>query len=335
MNIGQPLIPVIYARVISRAAGRDASEVKAVLRGTGIDDSSDGRQSLGMNGEQYRRLLKNAFEVSGDPAIALRAGMNLPITTHGDLGIASITAPTLRASLEVFANFVKVRNPHGGLSMRDRGDYLELIVEMDDTLQDQRDMAIDLVCAAFTSGSMKSLRSVVSNITLKMDRQKPDNSQLYVSLLSCPIEWDSDVTAFVIPKRDLDKTLPDSNPEAFSAALERLQKLYFLLQKTGSCKDSVVAVFTQQAGRICTMTTVTDALHFSPRTLNRRLKQEGTSFQEVLDDWLKQQALNYLQQGGLTIEATAALMGYGDEANFRRAFKRWFGKPVTSYLSGL
>jgi AraC-like DNA-binding protein len=36
-------------------------------------------------------------------------------------------------------------------------------------------------------------------------------------------------------------------------------------------------------------------------------------------------------EGDLTVEATAAMMGYGDEANFRRAFRRWHGQTATEF----
>ncbi len=111
-------------------------------------------------------------------------------------------------------------------------------------------------------------------------------------------------------------------------ALEGWVKLYRIAPNGN---EAVVSVFTQQAGRICTLATVADALHTSPRTLNRKLKAEGTGFQRMLDSWLSQQAINYLVDGGLTVEATASLMGYGDEANFRRAFRRWHGCSPRAY----
>jgi AraC-like DNA-binding protein len=74
-----------------------------------------------------------------------------------------------------------------------------------------------------------------------------------------------------------------------------------------------------------TLNQVAARLHISARTLQRRLGSEGTNYQQVLDDWLKQLTAQYLESEKLTVEATATLLGYNDEANFRRAFKRWHG----------
>ena len=302
-----------------------------MLQGTGIDEGDAGSQSRGMDAGQYRCLLRNAVNVSGDPAIVLRAGMDLPITTHGDLGIVTATAPTLRALLEVFSNFTRVRNPYGGTTLVDRGNYIELVAEMSDELGEERDLALDLLCAAFASGPLRQAGPVVSSSTLKMGRARPENADTYSRLLDLPIAWEQAVTAFVFPRRDLDRPLPGDNPEEFARAVTRLKSLYSLMLRPSSYREAVVSVFTQQAGRICTIATVADALHTSPRTRNRKLKAEGTGFQRMLDSWLSQQAINYLVDGGLTVEATAALMGYGDEANFRRAFRRWHGCSPRAY----
>ncbi|MDX5328803.1 MAG: AraC family transcriptional regulator, partial [Marinobacter sp.] len=73
------------------------------------------------------------------------------------------------------------------------------------------------------------------------------------------------------------------------------------------------------------------SLFMNKRTLARKLKQENSSFRQIRDDILSQQAASYLCDSKLSIEDIAALMNYYDSANFRRAFKRWFGQPPEQY----
>ncbi len=69
---------------------------------------------------------------------------------------------------------------------------------------------------------------------------------------------------------------------------------------------------------------VAQALHLSQRTLQRRLQEEGTSYQQLLDDTRRDMAEQYLQQPGLTLLEVAYLLGFADPSNFFRAFRRWF-----------
>ena len=70
--------------------------------------------------------------------------------------------------------------------------------------------------------------------------------------------------------------------------------------------------------------------HLTPRTLHRRLLDEGSSFKEILEQ-VRHLAVEYLKAGHLSIEEIAYSLGYTDMANFRRAFKRWEAMPPSRY----
>ena len=68
-----------------------------------------------------------------------------------------------------------------------------------------------------------------------------------------------------------------------------------------------------------------EALSLTRRTLQRRLKEEGTSFEDILDDLRRQLAERYLREQRLGVQETAFLLGYSDVSAFHRAFLRWTG----------
>ena len=70
--------------------------------------------------------------------------------------------------------------------------------------------------------------------------------------------------------------------------------------------------------------------HLTPRTLHRRLLDEGSSFKEILEQ-VRHLAVEYLKAGHLSSEEIAYSLGYTDMANFRRAFKRWEAMPPSRY----
>ena len=63
----------------------------------------------------------------------------------------------------------------------------------------------------------------------------------------------------------------------------------------------------------------------SRQTLYRRLKDEGVTFEELLDKLRHRLALRYLQGDRMSVKATAYRLGFSDPAAFSRAFKRWTG----------
>ena len=69
----------------------------------------------------------------------------------------------------------------------------------------------------------------------------------------------------------------------------------------------------------------------SPRTLQRRLRQEGTSFQQLTDEVRKTQALAYLREGSYLTKEISYLLGYNELSAFTRTFKRWTGQTPAAY----
>jgi AraC-like DNA-binding protein len=72
----------------------------------------------------------------------------------------------------------------------------------------------------------------------------------------------------------------------------------------------------------------------SERTLQRRLADEGVSYQELLDEARKQVAGRYLTTSALAIGEVAYLLGYSEPAAFHRAFKRWYATTPEAYRAG-
>ena len=74
------------------------------------------------------------------------------------------------------------------------------------------------------------------------------------------------------------------------------------------------------------MKTIALQMGMSRQTLYRQLKQEGTSFDELLDRLRHRLAIDYLEGEKVSVNETAYLVGFSDPSAFSRAFKRWTGQ---------
>lgn len=73
-------------------------------------------------------------------------------------------------------------------------------------------------------------------------------------------------------------------------------------------------------------------LSLTPRTLQRRLRLEGVTFERVLDDVRKEKALKLLDEGRLSITEIGYCLGYSYPGGFSRAFRRWTGRSPLRFL---
>lgn len=76
---------------------------------------------------------------------------------------------------------------------------------------------------------------------------------------------------------------------------------------------------------------ITKSLNMSAPTLRRRLKKEGTTFQQLKDGCRRDASKAYLSNPDLSINAVAALMGFTDPSAFHRSFKKWTGITPGDY----
>jgi AraC-like DNA-binding protein len=76
---------------------------------------------------------------------------------------------------------------------------------------------------------------------------------------------------------------------------------------------------------------IANRLALSERTLRRRLRALGTSYNEILQDARSSSAKEWLRDRNLTMESIAWRLGYTETANFRHAFKRWTGQSPQAF----
>lgn len=69
----------------------------------------------------------------------------------------------------------------------------------------------------------------------------------------------------------------------------------------------------------------------TPRTLRRRLREESTSYRDVIDELRMRVAIKYLRDTQLSIGEIAVSLGFSETANFRHAFRRWTEKAPNEF----
>jgi len=78
---------------------------------------------------------------------------------------------------------------------------------------------------------------------------------------------------------------------------------------------------------------IAETLNTSLRSLQRRLRDEDTSFKDLLNETQQELALQYIRDSSRSIGEITYLLGFSEPSNFTRAFKRWTGKSPGEFRS--
>ena len=85
----------------------------------------------------------------------------------------------------------------------------------------------------------------------------------------------------------------------------------------------------------CSTENVANKLGFSKRTLQRKLNEENTTFQKILEESRKQLTKYYIEKKQMSSEDISYLLGYQDLTSFLRAFNNWYGMSITDYKKNI
>jgi AraC-like DNA-binding protein len=132
----------------------------------------------------------------------------------------------------------------------------------------------------------------------------------------------------------LDMELPTSNPDLVrhgeAAVLEYLSKL-----DSGSIVDRARDVIDECSTKQLTPEIVARKLGMSLRSLQRSLRECGSSYEKLVRDGRREVACAYLRDGRHSVTETAFALGYESSSAFARAFKRWTGQLPSEYQQSL
>lgn len=167
-------------------------------------------------------------------------------------------------------------------------------------------------------------RSIVP-LAVEFAFPQPPGAEDFTKAFLCPVQFDCPRHRMLISHADLRTALPTHNPMVSSLHEQLLQQHLLQLGHT-STRYRVLSEITR---RLKTgeprRAEIAAALHVSDRTLQRRLKEENVSYQQLLNEARMELARQYLADTRLSLAEVSDLLGFVDQSNFHRASKRWFG----------
>jgi AraC-like DNA-binding protein len=154
----------------------------------------------------------------------------------------------------------------------------------------------------------------------------PEHAPLYQRFLDCPVAFEQPACELHYPLSVLDRSPQLSHKITSRILQETCDRLIGSAKTSTGVAGETYQILVRTPGHFPDMEEVADALHMTTRKHRRKLEAEGTSFAEIFDDVRSSLATEYLQTTRMKTEDISALLGFGDCANFRHAFKRWTGK---------
>jgi AraC-like DNA-binding protein len=281
--------------------------------------------------QTFESLLLNAIEISGEKSLGLHIGSRLGVTTHGMMGYAMINSDSIREAIDIFRRFINTRTPLITID----------IIETPETLTVQFNEVHDIspIRQAFHEAVLLTLNNILSYISFGDINilkayfcfPRPEYGSLYDEFFHCEIQFFQRKTALTVSLSGLDNPLKMSDANSLTQARNLCELELKKMGQASSNEQKIKEILINSVGKFPSLEQLAARFHVSPRTLHRYLKNENTSYKEIIESVGSQLAKQYLTESDIGIQEISYLLGYKDIANFRRAFKRWYGVPPSEY----
>jgi AraC-like DNA-binding protein len=260
--------------------------------------------------------------------LALQLALRTPVGTTPLLDYVVVSSDSVGQGLQRLARCLRLVNPGIRLTIRDERDPARIVVDSGgDEFQAELTVSISMIRLMRETNDQLSVAHV-SFI------HEPDDVSEYARVFRCPVRASGSWTGWALSREAMRLPLRRRDP-ALRRWLERQAAEMLAHLPAGSDVRSDVrrVLATQMTAGDVGVDLVARRLAMTPRTLQRRLAQTGTSFEALRDDARKQAADVYLADATLSIAEVAYLLGFSEPAAFHRAFRRWHGTTPHAFRS--
>ena len=325
------LFATTYSRLLARELQLDIETVAPLLAGTELSPQQLFQLDEYLSLPDQVTIIRNALRISGNPALGLQMGSRMHLAAHGPVGIAAYTSATLGEALETMVRYQNIRGQFAGMTREVDASRSRVVFNLRVPYDEVGIFLIEALVASSQSSMEFLLGRIIEGGSIELAYPAPAHAAMYGQYLHAPFRFDAPRTLIDMPRALEAMPLPFADPVARQQAEQQCEQIAAQLEQRSSFSQRVTGVLRNNPGHLWTLEDVARSLHLSSRTLIRRLKEEGSSYQQLLDAEQQRLARIYLDNPRHTVESVAAALGYHDVSTFRRAFKRWFGVPPSEY----
>ncbi|BFM14585.1 AraC family transcriptional regulator [Maricurvus nonylphenolicus] len=308
-------------------------DLKACLNDTGITvDQLSASDELrgGISLEQEFTLYENILRLSGSPHIGLELGTAYSADSLGILGYAQMSAKNMEESIKIATSYSPLTLTY----------FKPVMIKQDDfggiALEKQYEVPEHLL-QVFSDRAVKAVISIATsyydhqNIFRKIHLMHNDcNKALYEKSFGCEVEFGHHRNEILIKKEDMLRPFPESDPEFSRKCLEQCRKIMHTFQARSELISQIKEIILSEPGYFPKANEVAEKLGCTPRTLRRKLSQEGEHYQTLVNEVRAELAKRYLKSD-LPLDAIAEMLGFSEAAAFSNAFKVWESISPSEY----
>jgi AraC-like DNA-binding protein len=306
---------------------RSGGSVKEICERYDLPESAEKAPEVDLPLATLQAITDEIAAKIGNPHLGVLLVNVLPRGSYGLLEFIARSSPTVREAARGVVRYTGLLNDLVTIAFEEHEDRALLSQRVSGV-----PMCVGVQCnELFVALIVRLVRELAGSEwfppRVRFAHPAPVEQATLVECFGSHLEFDCGLNQVEIPAADLDRPVASSDRALLSTLIEqaelRLASRPVKTDELGRIREAVRAALRDGPPRL---ETIAASLKMSPRTLQRRLTDEATSFQDVIDDVREELARKYVAQPDRALGEIAYLLGFSELSAFARAFKRWTGQ---------
>ncbi len=281
---------------------------------------------------QFIHCLRLAAELTGRSDFGLLLSTRQKVTMLGPIGELAEACASIQDSIQVMSRFLRLHNSSAVAELQQYNG--KVLLTYDDVAPGYtRDpqicdfaMGFSLNVARSTLGEQWTPKGVY------FIHKRPKNLTLYETIFRCPLYFDQEVYGVEFKEDELNTPQPKADKIKSIYLMHYIERLQEEMQARETNASTVgYLIHSLLPSGECSESRVAELLLLNKRTLQRRLQDENTSFNELLRSIRLDLARQYLRETRISLTTLASYLGYSELSAFSRFFKLQEGCSPSEY----
>lgn len=290
--------------------------------------------NFNLTNQQLENVWKNIVKLSGDELVGLHFGMSMQIAALHAVGQIIQTSDTVKHALHHACSLIHLFTDFYTMEVKEKSKTFtitfyknESFVKYATTQNQMGDFLIALTLyelKGLIQGNSWPIQAGLPSYDMKHHKE-------YVRILKCPVKK-ADHYFLEFSKENLQTKIITANYEIQNLLLAQINNLQNPNAFQGHLSRRIFNFLIANSYLYSvSIESISGNFNLSVRTLQRKLKEEGVSFIQIMEEVRKSLAIHYIKNSSSSVKEIASILGYAESSGFVRAFKKWTDATPSQY----
>ncbi|MYM56292.1 AraC family transcriptional regulator ligand-binding domain-containing protein [Thalassovita mangrovi] len=329
------MISALYARKQIKEAVKvkDTARLYSIV---GLDPDQPENPADMVSAGDYHTLLETIADSEWpDLRFHMRVCAGMRCEDFGAFGLAFKAAPTLRHAFQRLGRYTRLHNQVSTFSYVDRDGIFCWTHEKPCSDRLGAQLANEAAMATTLTLSRENTMQGLTPLRVQFAHERGGSTEALAEHFGIEPVFGAEIDGMQFALEDVDRATSVGDPAIWKFFNDHLETT---LPATGEAEPVLEAQVVEEitkllSGGVPQLSEVAAALAMGPRTLQRRLSDQGKTYQELVNDARRQLAQQLVSETRYSLSEIAFLTGFSEQSAFTRAFKRWSGQTPGAYRS--